>query len=68
LPHHKKDLLRSDPEPSRKHKNLQKTASKRIDVEFEGNQDDFREYVEELAGEGEISPEEYEVILENIGR
>jgi hypothetical protein len=35
-------------------------------MEFQGSPDDLKGYVEEMSREGRISPEEYEMILEQM--
>ena len=43
-------------------------SSRRINATFEGNLDDFKIYVEEIAKKGKINPQEYESILDKMSK
>ena len=44
----------------------QEEEARRSKVEFQGAPEDLRKYVDKLSGEGRISPEEYQMIMEKI--
>ena len=65
-PNEKEEAISQSLEPSTEHRQRQKKASKKSEIEFEGSQEDLRSYVEEMSREGLISLEEYKMILEKM--
>ena len=60
------EAISSPPEPSGAPRERPKATPRKSEVEFEGSPEDLKGYVEEMSREGRISPEEYEMILEQM--
>lgn len=62
----KEEAISQSSEPSTEHRQRQKKAPKKAEMEFEGSPEDLRSYVEEMSREGLINSEEYKMILEKM--
>ena len=65
-PDDEEEAISSPPEPSGEPRERPKATPRKSEVEFEGSPEDLKGYVEEMSREGRISPEEYEMILEQM--
>lgn len=65
-PNEKEEAISQSSELSSEHRQRQKKAPRKSEVEFEGSPEDLRSYVEEMSRKGLINSEEYKMILEKM--